>query len=76
MELFDLNSLKKEAVDGRSSPIPPFPSQTISGERSRANAERQMKDGVEMEETAWAELVRCAVELGIQDIPQPLGEGR
>jgi len=57
-------------------PAPGFGPIRLPGERSRANAERQMKDGVEMEETAWAELVRCAAELGIQDIPQSLGEGR
>jgi uncharacterized oxidoreductase len=45
---------------------------TLPGERSRATAEKQMKEGIEMEETAWAGLVRCARELAIQDIPEPL----
>jgi LDH2 family malate/lactate/ureidoglycolate dehydrogenase len=57
-------------------PAPGFGPIRLPGERSRANAERQMRDGVTIEETAWAELVRCAAELGIQDIPKPLGEGR
>jgi uncharacterized oxidoreductase len=53
-------------------PVPGFGPILLPGERSRANAEKQTREGIEMEEPAWAELARCAAEMGIEDLPEPL----
>lgn len=55
-------------------PAPGFGPIRLPGERARECAEKQMRDGVEVEEAAWAELARCAKELGIADLPRPVAE--
>jgi uncharacterized oxidoreductase len=45
----------------------------LPGERARKTAARQATDGVEIDSGTWNELHKLARQLGVTDIPQPLG---
>jgi uncharacterized oxidoreductase len=44
----------------------------LPGERARKIEERQMKDGVELDEPTWNGLLEVAQKLSVKDIPQPV----
>ncbi len=50
-------------------PAPGFKEILLPGEQGRRNEERQMKEGVEIDEATWKELVQLANELEITDLP-------
>jgi len=51
---------------------PGFDEIFLPGERSRRRAEKHLREGIEIDGAAWAQLAQCASELGIQDLPRPL----
>jgi LDH2 family malate/lactate/ureidoglycolate dehydrogenase len=51
---------------------PGFQEILLPGEQARRNEEKQMKEGVEIDETTWKELQQVAVELGIDQLRRPL----
>jgi uncharacterized oxidoreductase len=51
---------------------PGFKEILLPGEQGRRNEERQMKDGVEIDETTWKELSDLANELNVTHIPRAL----
>lgn len=53
-------------------PAPGFGAVLLPGDRARKIEERQLKDGVEIDEATWAGLLKVAGELGIKDIPKPV----
>lgn len=48
---------------------PGFAEILLPGERSRRNAEKHLRGGIEISDAAWTELVQCASELGIGELP-------
>jgi uncharacterized oxidoreductase len=51
---------------------PGFKEILLPGEQGRRNEERQMKDGVEIDETTWKELSDLANEINVTHIPRAL----
>lgn len=51
---------------------PGFAEILLPGESSRRRADKHLREGIEINEAAWAELVQCASELGIKELPAPL----
>jgi uncharacterized oxidoreductase len=51
-------------------PAPGFSEVFLPGERSRKNEERQLKEGVEIDEATWLELAKLARKLEVQ-LPPP-----
>jgi LDH2 family malate/lactate/ureidoglycolate dehydrogenase len=51
---------------------PGFKEILLPGEQGRKNDERQMRDGVEIDEETWTEVLQLANELGIRDLPDPI----
>ena len=51
---------------------PGFKEILLPGEQGRKNEERQMREGVEIDEATWAEVKKVAVELGIGELPHPI----
>jgi len=52
-----------------TKPAPGFKEILLPGEHARANEARQLKDGVEVDETTWMELKELANELGVGSLP-------
>ncbi len=50
-------------------PAPGFGEVLLPGDRARKIEERQLKEGVEIDEATWAELTHLAAELGIKELP-------
>ena len=55
-----------------TKPAPGFKEILLPGEHARANEARQLKDGVEVDETTWMELKELANELGVGSLPIPI----
>ncbi len=53
-------------------PAPGFEEILLPGERSRRKAEKHLKEGVEIDDAAWSQLMQCASELKVKDPPRPL----
>jgi uncharacterized oxidoreductase len=51
---------------------PGFKEILLPGEQGRKNEERQMRDGVEIDEATWTEVKKVASELGINELPQSI----
>ena len=51
---------------------PGFKEILLPGEQGRKNEERQMRDGIEIDEATWTEVKKVASELGINEFPQSL----
>jgi LDH2 family malate/lactate/ureidoglycolate dehydrogenase len=51
---------------------PGFKEILLPGEQGRRNEERQIKQGVEIDDATWKELQQVAGELGINQLPRPL----
>jgi hydroxycarboxylate dehydrogenase B len=51
---------------------PGFKEILLPGEQGRKNEERQMRDGVEIDEATWTEVKKVALELGINELPQSI----
>ena len=44
----------------------------LPGERARRREARRLKEGVEIDEATWTQLTRCAAELGVKNVPEPV----
>ncbi len=55
-------------------PAPGFEEILLPGEGSRRRAEKQLKEGIQLEKAAWAGLCQCAAELGVEVSSKPLNE--
>jgi len=53
-------------------PAPGFNEILLPGERARKIESRQMREGVELDETTWGQLTQLANELGVKDSPDPV----
>ncbi len=53
-------------------PAPGFEEILLPGEMSRRRAELRLKEGIELDETDWAELIQCGSDLGVKYSPKPL----
>jgi uncharacterized oxidoreductase len=53
-------------------PAPGFSEIFLPGDRGRKMEARQLKEGVALDESTWADLKKLAVELGIPDLPKPV----
>lgn len=53
-------------------PAPGFDEILLPGERARKIEARQMREGVELDETTWGQLTQLAAELGVKDLPDPV----
>lgn len=51
---------------------PGFAEILLPGESSRRRADKHLREGIEINEAPWAELVQCASELGVKELPAPL----
>jgi hydroxycarboxylate dehydrogenase B len=51
---------------------PGFKEILLPGEQGRKNEERQMRDGVEIDEATWTEVKKVASGLGINELPQSI----
>ena len=51
---------------------PGFKEILLPGEQGRRNEERQMREGVEIDEATWTEVKKVAAELGINELPKSL----
>jgi hydroxycarboxylate dehydrogenase B len=51
---------------------PGFKEILLPGEQGRKNEERQMRDGVEIDEATWTEVEKVASGLGINELPQSI----
>ena len=51
---------------------PGFKEILLPGEQGRRNEERQMRDGVEIDQATWMELKQVAIELKIHQLPKTL----
>jgi uncharacterized oxidoreductase len=51
---------------------PGFKEILLPGEQGRRNEERQLKDGVEIDEATWTELKQVTLKLGIREFPNPI----
>jgi uncharacterized oxidoreductase len=51
---------------------PGFKEILLPGEQGRKNEERQISEGLEIDEATWAELKQVAAELGIDELPKSL----
>ena len=57
---------------GALKPAPGFGEILLPGDRARKIEERQLREGVEIDDATWASLVKQAEELGVKDIPKPV----
>lgn len=55
-----------------TKPAPGFNEILLPGEHARSNEQRQIRDGLEVDETTWAELKELARELGVGNLPIPI----
>ena len=55
-----------------TKPAPGFKEILLPGEHARSNEQRQIRDGLEVDETTWAELKELARELGVGNLPIPI----
>jgi uncharacterized oxidoreductase len=55
-----------------TKPAPGFKEILLPGEHARSNEQRQIRDGLEVDETTWAELKELANELGVGNLPIPI----
>jgi hydroxycarboxylate dehydrogenase B len=53
-------------------PAPGFDEVLLPGERARKIEERQMRDGVELDEPTWEALLKVADDLRVSNVPKPL----
>ncbi|HKA35053.1 MAG TPA: Ldh family oxidoreductase, partial [Candidatus Binatia bacterium] len=53
-------------------PAPGFEQVLLPGERARKIEEKQLKEGVEIDEPTWGGLLEVANELGVNEIPKAL----
>lgn len=53
-------------------PAPGFSEILLPGERARKIEARQLKEGIALDESTWADLRHLADELGVRDLPPPL----
>lgn len=51
---------------------PGFKEILLPGEQGRRNEERQIREGVEIDEATWTEVKKIATELGINELPKSL----
>ncbi|MGH7766260.1 MAG: Ldh family oxidoreductase [Candidatus Binatia bacterium] len=63
----DLVSLAKSV-----KPAPGFSEILLPGERARKIEARQLREGVALDESTWADLRHLADELGVKDLPRPI----
>jgi hydroxycarboxylate dehydrogenase B len=54
-----------------TKPAPGFKEILLPGEHARTNEARQLKEGLEVDDATWTELIELAAELGV-DSPKPL----
>ncbi|MBM2811683.1 MAG: Ldh family oxidoreductase [Chloroflexi bacterium] len=57
-------------------PAPGFDSVRVPGDGSRARAEVNERDGVPVDDAAWADLIARAAQLGVTDVPEPITASR
>ena len=53
-------------------PAPGFEEIRLPGERARETEARQLKEGVEIDEATWRQLIKLAGELGVERLPEEL----
>jgi len=53
-------------------PAPGFDEVLLPGDRSRRVAERQLRDGIEIDAQGWERLLETARELGVMEAPPPV----
>ncbi len=55
-----------------TKPAPGFKEILLPGEMARRTEERQIREGVEIDDATWTRLRQLASEMGIKNLPQPL----